>query len=158
MSDFAKRLKKVREEKGVSMPLLAHLTGLSKQGVYNLMADDADPRLSTIVLVAKALGIEPAQLMGDGQSTKVDQQTTPVPRKKSRSGRHLIQPDEFRDTVALVRDLHTRLTKTTGYQNLATKLDDNERWQACNELETISRELRRMAALMRQPGKQGSQS
>jgi DNA-binding XRE family transcriptional regulator len=36
---------------------------LSKQGVYNLEAEDADPRLSTIIKLADALGVSPVALI-----------------------------------------------------------------------------------------------
>jgi transcriptional regulator with XRE-family HTH domain len=42
---------------------LARLTGLSKQGVLNLEAEDADPKLSTIVKLAEALKLSPHDLL-----------------------------------------------------------------------------------------------
>jgi transcriptional regulator with XRE-family HTH domain len=86
MSDFARRLKKVREEKGMTLYRLAQLTGLSKQGVINIERDDADPKLSTIVLLAKAMDVHPWVLMpGWPQSTGVDHEDA-SPRQERFAG------------------------------------------------------------------------
>jgi transcriptional regulator with XRE-family HTH domain len=63
MSDFPRRLKRVREAQGVSLYWLAHATGLSKQGVINLEAEDADPKLSTLLKLANSLGVSPHDLL-----------------------------------------------------------------------------------------------
>src|SRR5262245_61020699 len=76
MTDFAKRLRRVRESRGMSPYRLARLTGLSKQGALNLELPGADPKLSTIVKLAGALGVQPWELLPGwgGQSTTVDQE------------------------------------------------------------------------------------
>jgi transcriptional regulator with XRE-family HTH domain len=63
MSDFAKRLRRLRTAKGLSANALAELTGLSLQGVLNLGAGGSDPKLSTVVKLAEALGVGPWELL-----------------------------------------------------------------------------------------------
>jgi transcriptional regulator with XRE-family HTH domain len=76
MADFAKHFKRVRESRGVALHRLSQLTGLSKQGVYNLEQPGADPKLSTIIKLAEALGVKPWELLPgwDGQSTTIDRE------------------------------------------------------------------------------------
>jgi len=74
MSKFAKRLQQIREAKGLSLYRLAKETGLSMQGVINLEADGSDPKLSTLLMIAKALDVWPWELLpGWPESTSVDQ-------------------------------------------------------------------------------------
>jgi transcriptional regulator with XRE-family HTH domain len=63
VSDFGKRLRTIREAKGITLYRLAHLTGLSKQGVINLEDEDADPKLSTLIKLAEALNVKPWELL-----------------------------------------------------------------------------------------------
>jgi hypothetical protein len=62
-NDFAGRLHFWLLRLAVTPYRLAKRTGLSRQGVLNLLKPGADPRLSTVVKVAKALNIEPANLV-----------------------------------------------------------------------------------------------
>jgi transcriptional regulator with XRE-family HTH domain len=61
--EFPRRLRQAREAKRMSPYRLAQLTGLSKQGVLNLEQAGADPKLSTIVLLAQVLDISPRELL-----------------------------------------------------------------------------------------------
>jgi transcriptional regulator with XRE-family HTH domain len=71
---FGGRLRRLREQKGISPYRLAQLTGLSEQGALNLEEPGADPKLSTIVRLAGALGVPPWELLpGWPTSTAVDQ-------------------------------------------------------------------------------------
>jgi len=63
MKGFGARLREIRESKGITPYRLAQLTGLSKQGVLNLEMKDADPKLSTLVKLAEALGVQPQDLL-----------------------------------------------------------------------------------------------
>src|SRR5262245_267758 len=65
MSDFAKKFKKLREKRGMSLYEVAKVTGLSKQGVINLEKEGSDPQLSTIVKIAAALPCGTWELMPD---------------------------------------------------------------------------------------------
>src|SRR4051794_36058117 len=68
MSDFGGRLRAAREAKGMTSYRLAQLTGLSKQGVLNLEADGADPKLRTLLKLAEALGVKPWELLPGWES------------------------------------------------------------------------------------------
>jgi transcriptional regulator with XRE-family HTH domain len=59
VNDFARRLRRLREAQEVTSYWLAQATGLSKQGALNLEMEDADPKLSTILKFATALGVSP---------------------------------------------------------------------------------------------------
>jgi transcriptional regulator with XRE-family HTH domain len=61
--NFGGRLRQLREARGLSLYRLAKLTGLSMQGAVNLERPDADPKLSTLVKVAVALGVAPSRLL-----------------------------------------------------------------------------------------------
>jgi transcriptional regulator with XRE-family HTH domain len=49
----------------MSLYRLAALTGISRQGIINLEQPDADPKLSTVEKVAKALGVGVVELLAD---------------------------------------------------------------------------------------------
>ncbi len=78
MSDFGKRLRAIREAKGITLYRLAHLTGLSKQGVINLEDEDADPKLSTLIKLAEALAVESCELLPGSSGADGAQQSTVV--------------------------------------------------------------------------------
>jgi transcriptional regulator with XRE-family HTH domain len=58
MNDFGKRLKALREAKGWTRYRLAKLAGLTNEGVVRVEAGDTDPKLSTLVKLAGAFGVE----------------------------------------------------------------------------------------------------
>jgi transcriptional regulator with XRE-family HTH domain len=116
MSDFASRLRRIREAKGITPYRLSQLTGLSKQGVINLEAESADPKLSTIYKLAEALEVEPRDLLAgrDGASTPVGHQGRGASELYDRLEPLLDeltgmgQMNEARLTPWLVRNLVTR--------------------------------------------------
>jgi transcriptional regulator with XRE-family HTH domain len=63
VQDFARLFRRLREAKGVTCYWLAQRTGLSQQAVLNLELPNADPKLSTILKLAGALGVNPARLV-----------------------------------------------------------------------------------------------
>jgi transcriptional regulator with XRE-family HTH domain len=67
VSEFAKRLRAAREAAGATSYRLAQLTGLSKQAVLNLEKAGADPKLSTVLKLAEALGRQPWELLPGGR-------------------------------------------------------------------------------------------
>lgn len=53
------KLKKVREDKGVSISELARKSGVSRQTIYNIETDEnASVRSSTMESIARALGVK----------------------------------------------------------------------------------------------------
>jgi transcriptional regulator with XRE-family HTH domain len=74
MSDFAERLRQERKRKGLTATALARRAGLSKQAALNLERPGADPKLSTVLRLAKALGVGPWELLPSWPgSSPVDQ-------------------------------------------------------------------------------------
>lgn len=60
---FAKNLRRARENAGLSQEALGDLCGLHRTEISFLERAQREPRLSTIVKVAKALGIRPSDLL-----------------------------------------------------------------------------------------------
>jgi transcriptional regulator with XRE-family HTH domain len=108
---FASQLRRIRDKKGVSLYRLAQLTGLSKQGAYDLDKDSADPCLSTIVKVATALGVKPWELL-PGWSSIVDHQEETAPEEEAspkvdqRRIQELRERKRKRVTAATTRELN----------------------------------------------------
>jgi transcriptional regulator with XRE-family HTH domain len=66
MTDFATHLRRLREARGMSQYRVAKLSGMSKEGVSRLEEPNADPKLSTLVKLAEALGLIPQELIPAG--------------------------------------------------------------------------------------------
>ena len=58
-------LKRIREARGLSLRTLAEKVGMSYVALYHLEAGDADPRLSTLRALAKALEGTVAEIIGE---------------------------------------------------------------------------------------------
>lgn len=56
MSDFASRLRSLRESQGLSVAALAKLAGLNRQALYRLESGEREPTLETAQKLASALG------------------------------------------------------------------------------------------------------
>jgi len=59
------RLKALRIRRALTQEELAHRAGLSKNAVNRLEVDKAEPRMSTLRKLAKALDVDPAELVGE---------------------------------------------------------------------------------------------
>lgn len=60
---FAKNLRASRERRGLSQESLGHACGLHRTEISLLERAGREPRLSTIVRLARGLGIKPAELL-----------------------------------------------------------------------------------------------
>ena len=60
------KLREVREAKFVTQVELAKKAGVSETTIVRLEAGTHRPRISTIRKLAKALGVEPSELVADG--------------------------------------------------------------------------------------------
>ncbi len=60
---FAENLRAARAERAMSQEGLARASGLHRTEISLLERAEREPRLSTILLVARGLGVEPAELM-----------------------------------------------------------------------------------------------
>jgi transcriptional regulator with XRE-family HTH domain len=60
---FASNLRAARDERGISQERLSELAGLNWATVYRLEASEREPRLSTILSLARALGMSGSDLI-----------------------------------------------------------------------------------------------
>jgi transcriptional regulator with XRE-family HTH domain len=60
---FGERLVELREERGISQERLSELAGLNWASVYRLENGEREPRLSTILSLASALGMSASDLL-----------------------------------------------------------------------------------------------
>ena len=59
------RLKTLRIRRALTQEELAQRAGLSKNAVNRLEVDKAEPRMSTLRKLAKALHVDPSELVGE---------------------------------------------------------------------------------------------
>ena len=62
---LGRRLSQLREKRQLSIDALAGLAGLDPALVADIEAGETDVQLTTLVLLARALGISPSQLVAD---------------------------------------------------------------------------------------------
>lgn len=65
-----KRLRQLREQRGHSLRKLAQLSGVHYVSLARLEAGELDPRLSTVLKLAKALGVTIVELIGEAKPKK----------------------------------------------------------------------------------------
>lgn len=63
IQSFARRLRVARRALGITQHELGERAGISGSQVYRLEAAEREPRLSTLVSLARALGKDPAELV-----------------------------------------------------------------------------------------------
>lgn len=66
------RIKEIRQSKGMSLRMLADLSGTSKESIINLETGRTDPKLSTLLAVADALHVPLAELFDEPQPVQPD--------------------------------------------------------------------------------------
>lgn len=62
---FASRLRRLRDENGISQDKLALITGLSRSHIYYLESAQAEPGLLTLITIANALQVDIIELVKD---------------------------------------------------------------------------------------------
>ena len=60
---FGRRLRKLREKRGLSQEALGRNTSLNRTSIQKLEAGECDPRLTTIRLLALGLRVPPRELI-----------------------------------------------------------------------------------------------
>jgi transcriptional regulator with XRE-family HTH domain len=65
LEQFAANLRRCRREKGLSQQRLAFTCKLHRTEISLLERCDRNPRLTTIIRLARALGVPPAELLED---------------------------------------------------------------------------------------------
>ena len=68
-SHLSANVVRLRDEQGLTQQALAGLARLSRATIAQIETGQADPRLSTIELVASALGVSPQSLLSDPRMT-----------------------------------------------------------------------------------------
>lgn len=63
IKEFGKRLKKIRKEKKLSLRKLAHLADMNYGNIHKIEKGLINPQISTVVLLAEALGVPPSDLL-----------------------------------------------------------------------------------------------
>jgi transcriptional regulator with XRE-family HTH domain len=63
IKEFGKRLKKVRKAKGLSLRKLAMLAEMNYGNIHKIEKGEINPQISTVILLAEALGIPPSDLL-----------------------------------------------------------------------------------------------
>ena len=58
---FGQNLRKIRKEKGISMQQLAHQAEIELSQIYRIETGKINPKLSTIINIAKALNVNPKE-------------------------------------------------------------------------------------------------
>lgn len=61
------RIKEIRQSKGMSLRMLADISGTSKESIINLETGRTDPKLSTLLAIADALNVPLAELFDEPQ-------------------------------------------------------------------------------------------
>ena len=59
---FGENLQRIREAKKISLRELAHRVDMSHQAIHNIEKGLADPQMTTIVKLSKALEVDPGDL------------------------------------------------------------------------------------------------
>lgn len=60
---YARRLRRARRANGMTQHELGAAAGISGSQVYRLEAAEREPRLSTVIALARALGKDPAEMV-----------------------------------------------------------------------------------------------
>jgi transcriptional regulator with XRE-family HTH domain len=60
---LGRRLTRLREKQQLTIPALATLTGLDPRHLAAIEAGEIDPQITTILALARALGVKPDQLL-----------------------------------------------------------------------------------------------
>jgi transcriptional regulator with XRE-family HTH domain len=77
------RLRRLREAVGLTQELLAHRAGLSSAAVFRIeQGRPSDPKLSTLVALARVLGMSVGKL-----ADELTREDTPKPKGKKGGGR-----------------------------------------------------------------------
>ncbi len=63
-------LRQIREEQGFSLRALAEKVGMAYPALFRLESGEADPRLSTLRKLAKALNVTVAEIVGEGKPAR----------------------------------------------------------------------------------------
>jgi len=63
IQQFGKNLEKIRKEKNLSLRELAHKADIDHSSIHRIESGVANPMLTMIIILARALEIDPAELL-----------------------------------------------------------------------------------------------
>ncbi len=78
-----RRVREIREARGLSQTKLAEMTGLTQATLSNLESGKHDPHLETLRMLARALGVPPAALLEEDDPKEVALEATPEERLRA---------------------------------------------------------------------------
>ena len=70
MTTIGQNIRRVRKERGLSQPTLAKLSGVPQPSISNIEGGRREPQQATLRKLADALGVPPATLMTEGDTTE----------------------------------------------------------------------------------------
>ena len=73
---FGRRLRELRDEHGVSQDMLSRRTGIHATAIGRFERGDREPRLTTILRLARGLGVSPGELL-EGMAALLGQPPDP---------------------------------------------------------------------------------
>lgn len=60
------RIKEAREDKGISIRVIADITGINKSQIVRIESGQSDPHYTTLLRIARGLGMRLCKLVDDG--------------------------------------------------------------------------------------------
>lgn len=90
-------IKRIAREKGYRLGEIQERIGISKQSYYSALKN---PRLSTVLRFADALGVEAWQLLKDDNTDRKQEQQPDIDQVAKALGFHTTEPDKERDPEA----------------------------------------------------------
>lgn len=112
---FSNRLREAMELRGMSITELAELSGLSKASVSEYLAGKYEAKQRSIYVMAKALRVDPAGLLGIGD-LEVDKETNSIPVVSTIDSEYPLIKKEYLERYELLEDTDT---------SFAVKVNDN---------------------------------
>lgn len=136
LNDFTGNLRRLREAAGLSQGDLAERAGLSRIGYRNLEAGGSEPRTSTVLALARALHVDPTELL---------RRAPQLPRARFRSAKRVNEREQLLVRVAGELEAYGQL------EQVVNEADGRFRPEACDpgEGDPIDRAAR-AAALARE--------
>jgi len=70
IQQFGRNLEKIRKEKGLTLRELAHIADIDHSSIHRIESGVANPMLTMIITLAKALEVDPAELLAPFKANK----------------------------------------------------------------------------------------
>jgi len=67
MKQFGENLKKIRNERNLTVRALADLADMDYTNISNIENGQSNPSMTTVIFLAEALQVDPAQLLPSGK-------------------------------------------------------------------------------------------